>query len=137
MKIRRLLKKEEKKEERKADVGVKQPSELEIFCGEDKEVYEAFSSALLLNPQLFKKFSIEEVLKEANQKEMDRDFFGAGLCYLFAGQLSLFNGDVEGVKKFFSRCQELTGRNYLILMVVERAVKKAQEYYKILEAKAK
>lgn len=136
MKILKFFKrKEEKKEEKKVEV-VRQPSELEILCGDDKEVYLALRDTLLLKPPS-EKFSIEGALEEASQKEKGGDLFGAGLCFLTAGQISLFNGNVEGVKKFFSRCQELTGKKYLILTVPEKAVEVAQAYYQKLLNKTK
>ena len=154
MKILKFFKrKKEKKEEKKAEV-VRQPSELELICGDDHKVYEALERTLLLNIRSLssKEFSIEETLNKARAKEEvaraakgeaeKKDLlYDAGLEYHFAGQIALTkialsesNGDIEPVeleplKEFFGKAQELTGRPYPILNILEGAVKKAQEYY--------
>jgi hypothetical protein len=53
-----------------------------------------------------------------------------------AGQIALFKGDIEGVKRFFGKAQKLTGKRYLILAVAERAIERAQEYYELLKTKS-
>jgi len=125
-----------KKEEKKVEAVVRQPSELEILCGGDKKVYLALFDTLLLKPPP-KEFSIKGALEEARQKEEAGDILGVGLCYLLAGQISLFNGDVEGVKTYFGRYQELTGKKLTILDlgIPERAVEVAKVYYQKLKTK--
>jgi len=128
----RSKKKGGKKEEEKVKAVVRQPSLLKVLCGEDKELYNALSYALLINSPEW--ILIEEVLEKASKKEEAGDLDGAGLEYRTAGQHSLFTGDVEGVKKYFGKAQELTGKEYLILKMPERAVSKAKEYYQKLQA---
>ena len=115
---------EEKKEEK---VVARKPSALELVCGEDKEVYEALKEALP-----FKRPSdpVDELLKKASASEEAGDPLGiAGQYYRTLGQISLADGDVEGVKGHFKKAQELTGKTYSILEIPERAIEVAQRYY--------
>ena len=103
---------------------------MQVICDEDTEVYQALNYTLLLKPPKDKDPSIEEELEKARQKEEAKDISDAAQHYFQAGRLALFKGDVEGVKKYFGRYREITGRDLLILKIPEEAVKKAQEYYK-------
>ncbi len=140
MKILERIKRKKKTEEKKKGKEIKavrEPSELEVLCGGDKEVYDALSYTLLLKPP--SGLSMEQILENARRLEESKDLSGAGLQYRSAGQLSLFRGDLKGVREFFTVAQRLTGKEYLILNVnvLEKAVAKAQEYYQIQTGKVK
>ena len=109
--FKRLLFKSKRKKPLKTSLEKKvERTSLELICADDPEAYEVLRDTMLFNPRLIKE-SIEEAAKK-------RDFFTAG-------QLALYAGDVEKVKKYF----ELSGRKLKILEIPERAVKKAQQYY--------
>ena len=72
---------------------------------------------------------MEDTLGKAKAKEESGNLYMAGLEYRMAGQIALFNDDIERVKEFFGKAQELTGKRYLILAVLDRAVEKARDYY--------
>lgn len=138
MKILSILKKlrprkkekiEEKKEEK---VVTRKPSLLKRVCDGDEEAYEALREALA-----FKRPSdpVDELLKKASASEEAGDPLGiAGQYYRTLGQISLADGDIEGVKGHFKKAQELTGKRYSILEIPERAVSKAKEYYQKIQA---
>ena len=131
MKIVKLFHRSRKEKEEKVEIAVQQPSELELICGDDKEVYEALNETLLLNILSLpsREFSMEEALEKAKEKEGSGDLYMAGLEYRMAGQIALFNGDIGRAKEFLGKAQELTGKRYLILAVLDRAVEKARDYY--------
>ena len=145
MKILRLFHKKAK-EEKKEKVVVK-PTELQVICGDDNEVYQALEKTLLSNilSRPSGEYSIEETLKRAKAKEeaartegektkKEDLLYNAGLEWHLAGQIALFNaalfnGDIKSVKEFFGKAKELTGKPYPILAILERAVEKARDFY--------
>jgi hypothetical protein len=145
MKILKLFHRRKKEEKEKVEVVVRQPPELKLICGDDDEVYKALEETLLLNILSLpsKEFSMEEALERARAREEaaraekeETEDLRVGLEYRMAGQIALFKGDIEGVKRFFGKAQKLTGKRYLILAVAERAIEKAQEYYELLKTKS-
>lgn len=57
------------------------------------------------------------------------------MWYQIAGGLAIYEGDVEKVVEYFSKCEKLSGASYPILKNPQKAVAKAQEYYeKFLKA---
>jgi len=109
---------------------VKKPTDLELICGDDKEVYEALYDTMPPDPRR-SNVSMEEAAREAEDFEKSGDALRARASYHIAGGLAIFRGDVEKVKQYFGKCKELSpGRNYKILENPEKAVQKAQEYYK-------
>jgi hypothetical protein len=118
-----------KKEEKKNLPEAKKPTELEMICGDDKEVYEALLWTMHSDPRKLG-VSIEEAAKKAKEFEKSCNSMEARKWYHIAGQLALYQGDVARVKQFFGKCQELFPKgNYKILEIPEKAVAKAQEYY--------
>ena len=107
----------------------KKPTELEMLCGDDKETYEALLGTMFLDPRKTRT-SMEEAAENAKKFEKAKDFVKARTWYETAGGLAIYKGDVEKVKQFFGKCQELFPKSsYKILVIAERAVAKAQEYY--------
>jgi hypothetical protein len=128
-----------KKEEKKVEVVVKQPTELEeleLTCGgKDTKVYEALSLPLFLKPP--KEYSIKEILEKARQKEGAGYIQDAASDYFQAGRIALLEGDIEHVKTYFGLYQEMTGKKLTILEIPEEAVAIAQLYYQKLLDKTK
>jgi alpha-amylase/alpha-mannosidase (GH57 family) len=123
--FRRKKKEEVKKEEVKEEV----KTELEILCTDDREVYEALFNTMFLNPTKIT-VSMEEAAKRAKEFKEIGDKVRAITEFKIAGGLAIWKGNVQKVKEFFSECKELSGKDYPILKNPERAVRKAQEYYK-------
>jgi len=123
-----FLKKLIRKKEEKVVTEVKK-TELEELCGDDKETYEALLSTMFLDPREIRT-SIGEAEEKAKEFENSGDRLKAVTQYQIAGRLAISEGDVEKVKKFFGKCQELSETDWPILKIPEKAVAKAQEYYK-------
>lgn len=103
---------------------------LEQICSDDKEVYEALCDTMPLYPSKVE-VSMKEAVEKAKNFEKQDDDLRAAVWYQVAGGLAIWKDDVKKVKKYFSKCAKLTpNRNYPILENTERAVEKAQEYYK-------
>ena len=116
-----------KVEEEKGEV--KEMSDLEKICMDDKEVYEALRGTMLLDPRKIEA-SMKEAIEKAKNLEKKGDKLEARTWYHIAGGLAIYQGDVKKVKKCFSKCTELSpDSEYTILKIPERAVNKAQEYY--------
>lgn len=120
-----------KKEEKKTDIEtVKTMTELEQICGDDKETYEALYNTMFLDPRKITT-SMKEAVDNAKKLEKEKDFVRAKTWYEIAGGLAIYEGDVKKVVEYFSACQKLSpNTQYLILKNPEKAVAKAQEYYK-------
>ena len=105
-------------------------SDLEKICLGDKEAYEALYRTMLLDPMKVK-MSMKEAAETARSLEKQKDNLGVRTWYQLAGALAIYEGDVKKVKKYFGKCAELSSDgDYTILRIPERAVSKAQEYYK-------
>jgi len=126
-KLKGILKK--KKTEEKVEVKVKTKTELEEFCGEDKEVYEALQNTMFLDPRKIGT-TMEEAAKKAEEFEKLGDLTKARLWYDIAGRLAIYEGDPKKVVEFFSQSKRISGEEYPILERVEKAISLAKEYYK-------
>jgi hypothetical protein len=120
-----------KKEEKKTDTEtVKMITELEQICGEDKETYEALHNTMFLDPRKITT-SMKEAAENAKKFEKAKDFIKARTLYEIAGGLALYEGNVKKVVEYFSECEKISpNTKYPILKNPEKAVAKAQEYYK-------
>lgn len=107
----------------------KAQTELEKLCGEDKEVYEMLFNTLLLDPRKVG-VTMKEAAENAKKSEKENDFVRANVWYRVAGELAIYEGNVKKVVEYFSESQRISGVNHPILKDPERAVAKAQEYYK-------
>jgi hypothetical protein len=108
---------------------IKKPTELELLCGDDKELYQALYDTMPPNPR-GSNVSMEEAAQKAKEFEKSGNKLQAGVWYHIAGGLAIYQGNVEKVKEYFGKCQKLSNRQYPILKIPEKAVAKAQEYYK-------
>ena len=120
-----------KKEEKNTDIEhTKIITELEQLCGDDKETYEALFHTMFLDPRKVGT-SMKEAADNAKKFEKAKDFVRARTWYEVAGGLAIYEGNVKKVVEFFSECEKLSPDiKYPILKNPEKAVEKAQEYYK-------
>jgi hypothetical protein len=126
------FKKKEPEKEAKPLEGVKStksPTELEQLVG-DKEVYEALMSSMFLDPTRID-VSMKDAVTNAKKFEKAKDYVRAKVWYEVAGGLAIYEGDTEKVKEYFGKCEKISPETkYFILKNPEKAVAKAQEYYK-------
>ena len=104
-------------------------TELQQFCGDDKETYEALINTMFLDPRKIE-ISMKEAAENAKRSEKEKDFVKASVWYRTAGGLAIYEGDVKKVVEFFTEREKISGTKYLILKNPEKAVSIAQEYYK-------
>ena len=125
------------RKKKKTDVETtKTISELEQLCGDDKETYEALLNTMFLDPRKVGT-SMKEAADNAKKFEKAKDFVSARTWYEIAGGLAIYEGNVKKVVEFFSEIEKISpDTKYTILKNPEKAVAKAQEYYKhYLESK--
>ena len=120
-----------KKEENAINIETKKTiTELEQLCGNDKETYEALHHTMFLDPPKTGT-SMKEAAENAKKFEKAKDFVKARTWYEIAGGLAIYEGNVKKVVEFFTECEEISPDiTYTILKNPEKAVEKAQEYYK-------
>ena len=115
----------EKKKEKAAEM-----TDLEKLCMGDKEVYDALRKVMLLDPRKIEG-SMKDAGKKAKEYEKEGDKLRALTWYESAGRLAIYEGNVKKVEKYFGKCAELSpDKDYAILKIAEKAVSKAQEYYR-------
>ena len=127
--LRRKEKRRVNVEEKKSSEAERAEPDLKEICKDDPEAYEALYDTMLLSPELAGKSS-DDAASEAEKQEEKGDIIGAAAKYRIAGGLAIYEGDIEKVKRYFSKYAELTGRSMKILEIPERAVEKAREYYR-------
>ncbi|MDH5481647.1 MAG: hypothetical protein OEY22_02025 [Candidatus Bathyarchaeota archaeon] len=117
-------------EEKLGEETSKSISELEQLCGDDKETYEALVNTMFLDPTRIET-SLKDAAENAQKSEKAKDFTKARTWYEIAGGLAIYEGNVKKVVEFFSVCEKiLPDKKYTILKNPDKAVTKAQEYYK-------
>jgi len=133
-----ILRKKEKEEKKEAAVA--QPAQktlLEELCGGDKELYEVLSRTILLNPDITVKEGIDSYVGKAQEYEKTGDYMGARIAYQVAGEISLYEGKLAQIQKFFKKAAE-ADPNYVNRKFfeyygkkenAERALTVAQEFY--------
>ncbi len=105
-------------------------TELEQICGSDRETYEILSNTMFLDPRKIN-ISMKAASEKARKNEKAKDFTRAKMWYEIAGGLAIYKGDAKRVTEYFSKCEENSPeKKYPILKKPEKAVVKAQEYYK-------
>jgi hypothetical protein len=122
-------KKKNAESEEKAPLKQKTLTELEQLCGDDKEVYEMLLNTMFLDPKKVG-VTMKEAAENARKFEKEKDSIKANVWYKVAGGLAIYEGNVKKVIEYFSESQRISGVSYPILKEPERAVAKAQEYYK-------
>jgi len=122
-----LRKKEDEKISAKQEEVI---SELEEVCKNDKGVYEALFDTMFLDPRKTG-VSMEEAADKAKTFEKNKDLLNARVWYEIAGAMAIYEGNVKKVKEYFGKCEKLSSnKKYKILEDPEKAVAKAQEFYK-------
>ncbi len=101
---------------------------LEELCGSDKEAYEALSY-MFLDPRKVD-VSLEQALANAEKAEKEKDVVRAKTWYAVAGGLAIYKGDTKKVVEYYSEAERISGQKYQILNAPDKAVAKAQEYYR-------
>jgi hypothetical protein len=101
---------------------------LEQICGNDRETYEALS-VMFLDPRKID-VPMKQAVDNAEKAEKEKDVASARMWYQVAGGLAIYEGNTEKVVEYFSEAERVTGEKYLILTSPDKAVAKAQEYYK-------
>jgi hypothetical protein len=125
-----LLDRFRKKKKKEEEPNARAITELEQLCGDDKETYEALLDTIFLDPRKIE-VSMGDAAKKAKEFEKAKDFLRAKLWYKIAGGLAVYEGDVKKVTKYFGECEKLAPETeYPILKNPEKAVTKAQEYYR-------
>lgn len=120
------MKKEEEKTDREHTTTI---TELENFCGNDKEIYEALVNTMFLDPRKIR-ISSKEAAENAKKFEKTKDLIRARTWYEIAGGLAIYEGDAKKVTEFFSQCERISpNTKYPVLKNPEKAIIKAQEYY--------
>lgn len=127
--LRRKKKEETKPGGAKPDE-TKTISLLERISGDDKETYEALLNTLILDPKKVD-VSMRDAAETAKKYEKNKDPVRALVMYRLAGGLALYEGNLEKVVEYFTEAQRLQPKEkFPILKVPEKAVEKAQEYYR-------
>lgn len=126
----RFRKKETKEQTPTPTEEVKEATDLEKICADDKESYEALRESMFLDPRKLD-VSMKDSVEKAKSFEKQGKKVEARIWYEVAGGLGIYEGDVAKVKEYFSKCKELSPNSaYPILKIPEKAVSKAQEYYR-------
>ena len=107
---------------------VKNLTSLEQLCGSDRETYEALS-VMFLDPRKID-VSMEQAVDNAEKAEKEKDVASARMWYQVAGGLAIYEGNTKKVAEYYGEAERVTGEKYLILTSPDKAVAKAQEYYK-------
>jgi hypothetical protein len=102
---------------------------LEQICGSDREAYEALSPVMFLDPRKVD-VSMKEAVDNAKKADKEEDVSRARMWYEVAGGLAIYEGNTKKVMEYYGEAERVTGEKYLILSDLEKAVAKAQEYYK-------
>lgn len=118
-----------KKEVKKQVETTQLMSEFEQFCGSDKEIYEALYHTMFLDPRKVDT-SLKDAIESAKRFEKEGNITRARIWYDIAGGLAIYGGNPKKVVELFTESERLSGVKYPILKTAEKAVAKAQEYYK-------
>ena len=113
-------------------VQISEASRLQELCGGNEELYQALSSLMFLDPKKILT-SFENVLNEAREFEEKGNKLRAEVSYRVAGGISLYKGDVEGVRTHFSKAASFAGNSHpeykTIAKRADEAVSVAKKYY--------
>lgn len=118
----------------KDNEGIEKPAtvitDLERLCSGDKETFEALKQTMFLDPRKLET-SLGDAAEEAKRGEKEKVPMLATQLYEIAGGLAIYEGDAKKAAEYFGKCEKLSPqRKYPILNNPEKAIAKAQEYYK-------
>src|SRR5881296_2768300 len=121
---------------RNTAVVVTTSSRLRDLSGGDEELYSALSRLMFLDPKKIVS-SLERVLVEAQESESKGNNLRAEVGYRIAASMSLWKGDTEGVRKYFTKASTFAGEarpEYRTLAKrADAAVAIARKYYETSE----
>jgi hypothetical protein len=118
-----------KKQEKASVETAEMVDELRQVCGKDDEMYEALYHVMFLDPRKIQ-MSMTEAADTAERLEKEKNLGRARVWYDIAGGLAIYEGNAEKVAEFFGKAEGISGMKYPITKNAEKAVAKAQEYYK-------
>ena len=102
------------------------------LCGGNTELYQSLGRLMILDPKKIN-LPLGSFLTEAQEFETQGNKLRAEVAYRVAGALSLYQGDVDGVRKYFTKASAIGGSSrteYQTLMShLEDAVEVAKKYY--------
>jgi hypothetical protein len=104
---------------------------LERICSDDEKTYDALRHTMFFDPRKISE-TLDDALEKAKAFEKQGHTERARIWYHVAGGLAIWKGDAAKVKQFFGKCEKLApNMGYeRITKIPEKAVAKAQEYYK-------
>ena len=119
-----------KKVEKISAESTKITTELEKLCGNDKETYQALLNTMILDPRKIGT-SLKQAVENAKKAEKEKDPAIAREWYRVAGSLAIYEGNAKKAAEFFNEAQRIfPDEKFPFLKNPEKAVAKAQEYYK-------
>jgi len=105
---------------------------LKELCGGDSDLYTAMSRLMFLDPKKIMA-PLDRVLTEAQEYEAQGNKLRAEVGYRIAGGISLYRGDLDGVKKYFEKAASFAGDSHpeyqTILKRSDEAVNIARKFY--------
>jgi tetratricopeptide (TPR) repeat protein len=110
---------------------------LDELCGNNKELHEALSRTLLLDPEALIKEGIESHVRKAEEYENAQNTMNARIEYQVAGQIALHEGKLPQVQKYFKKAAEVEPNSAYTKAFeyfgkkenAEKAIATAQEFY--------
>jgi len=135
--LRLFRKKEKNTPEKEKTTEPKEKTLLDQLCAGDKNLQEALSQTLLLNPETTAKEGIDAYATKAQEHEAAQKPTRARIAYQIAGEIALYEGKLTQMQKYFKKAAEVDPecpyRNVFEYLSkkenAERALKIAQEFY--------
>jgi hypothetical protein len=85
-------------------------SKLQELTGSDAEMYQSLSRLLFVDPKKITT-SLEEAVSQASTFDSSGNKTRAEVWYRIAGGIALYQGDAEGVRKFFEKAYLIAGNS--------------------------
>lgn len=110
---------------------------IEELCGSDKELCDASSILLLMNPELVVREGVDSFAAKAQEYERAKDTLKARIAYQVAGGIALYEGKLSQAQSLFKKAAEIDP-SYSFRRVfdyinkkenAERVLAVAQKYY--------
>ncbi len=105
--FRRKKKEEQERKGKATEPEAAQKTLLDELCGSDKELHEALSRTLLLNPERTLKEGMDFYAKKAQGHEEAQKPTDARIAYQVAGEIALCEGKLSQMQKFFKKAAEI------------------------------
>lgn len=118
-----------RRKEKKTKEELVKKTDFEELCADDKEAYDALFSVMFLDPRKIQ-VPIKQAAENAKKSEKESDLVSARMWYEIAGGLAIYEGNVKKVIEYYEAAKRVASKEYPILKNPEKAVAKAQEYYK-------